>query len=288
MDSRKENNFNQRNFKKIKRGEIRLFLGKIYFQLQRYFQWIFDSKNFAIVKMDPILRDYSFPYVIFQHDSIIYRKLLNVPMYLQENKKINLEIAIRKLDGIVLKPNQVFSFWYLIGRPTRSKGYLPGMQLRNGSFVERTGGGLCQLANLIYWMTLHTPLEVKERWRHSFDIFPDSGRTLPFGSGATVSYNYIDLQILNTTKQSFVLHIWIENDFLKGEWRSELEVPYEYQVYESYHGFHSEPWGGYTRRNTIRKKIISKQFKRLIDDILVTENVAWMMYDPLLESNTNQ
>ncbi|MFJ8513275.1 VanW family protein [Lysinibacillus xylanilyticus] len=45
------------------------------------------------------------------------------------------------------------------------------------------GGGICQLANLLYWMALHTPLIVTERHHHSFDPFPDSGRTLPFGSG---------------------------------------------------------------------------------------------------------
>ena len=69
------------------------------------------------------------------------------------------------------------------------------MVLHYGSFQTGIGGGLCQLSNLIYWMTLHTPLTVTERYRHSFDVFPDSRRTQPFGSGATCSYNYLDLQI---------------------------------------------------------------------------------------------
>ena len=50
-----------------------------------------------------------------------------------------------------------------------------------------TGGGLCQLSNLIYWMTLHTPLTITERYRHSYDVFPDSNRTQPFGSGEPAS-----------------------------------------------------------------------------------------------------
>ncbi|PJZ84531.1 VanW family protein [Leptospira harrisiae] len=269
---------------KVHRSFLRLFLGKIYFQWKRYVVWILEQKSFATKRVLPTEIKKTFPISIFQHSSPIYRKLKDVPMYLQENKRVNLNIAISKLDGLVLNPNQVFSFWYLVGKPTKRKGYLPGMQLRNGSFIERTGGGLCQMANLIYWMTLHSPLEVKERWRHSFDIFPDSERTLPFGSGATLSYNYIDLQIKNTTKQPFVLHLWVEDDFLKGEWLTDLEVPFFYQVYESYHGFHAEPWGGYTRRNTIRRKKISKDRKEILKDELVTENTAWMMYEPLLES----
>ena len=45
------------------------------------------------------------------------------------------------------------------------------MVLHYGSFQTGIGGGLCQLSNLIYWMTLHTPLTVTERYRHSFDVF---------------------------------------------------------------------------------------------------------------------
>ncbi|TGK80839.1 vancomycin resistance protein [Leptospira montravelensis] len=269
---------------KVHRGTLRLFFGKIYFQWKRYLVWFCEQKTFSTKRAAPTEFKEKYPISIFKHSSPIYRKLKDVPMYLQENKRVNLNIAISKLDGLVLEPNQVFSFWYLVGKPTKRKGYLPGMQLRNGSFIERTGGGLCQMANLIYWMTLHSPLEVKERWRHSFDIFPDSERTLPFGSGATLSYNYIDLQIKNTTKQTFVLHLWIEDDLLKGEWLTDLELPFLYQVYESYHGFHAEPWGGYTRRNTIRRKKISKDTMEILKDELVTENIAWMMYEPLLES----
>ena len=271
--------------KKVHRSELRLFFGKLYFQWKRTLIWLKERKSFARTIMDPSSIKEEYPISIFIHQSPIYRKLKDVPMYLQENKKVNLSIALQRIDGILLEPNQVFSFWYLVGKPTKRKGYLPGMQLKNGGFIESTGGGLCQMANLIYWMTLHTPLTVKERWRHSFDIFPDSNRTLPFGSGATLSYNYIDLQIQNTTKQPFVLRIWIEDGNLCGEWRSDRDIPYLYSVYESYHAFHAEPWGGYTRRNTIRRKVILKTTKELIEDQLVTENTAWMMYEPLLESN---
>jgi len=49
------------------------------------------------------------------------------------------------------------------------------------------------------------PLAVTERWRHNYDVFPDSDRTQPFGSGATVAFNYIDLQITNETNSTFQL-----------------------------------------------------------------------------------
>ncbi len=65
-------------------------------------------------------------------------------------------------------------------------------------------------------MTLHTPLTVTERYRHSFDVFPDSNRIKPFGSGATCSYNYLELQIRNDTNQPYQLSINVTNEYLIG------------------------------------------------------------------------
>ncbi|MBQ7776531.1 MAG: VanW family protein, partial [Lachnospiraceae bacterium] len=121
------------------------------------------------------------PFVYCSHKTILLRKLKDVDMWLQQNKIVNLRIAASRLNGIVLQPGEVFSYWKLIGKPSRRKGYVDGMVLRNGQLMVGTAGGLCQMSNLIFWMTLHTPLTIIERHRHGFDVFPDSNRTQPFG-----------------------------------------------------------------------------------------------------------
>ena len=177
----------------INRSKARVFCGHIYFTIKKYLQWWFSFKRYTSVRS----KDY-YEKVIFSHNTPLYRKLKDVEMYLQENKVENLKIAISKLDGIVIMPGQHFSYWKLIGRPTYRKGYKDGMILTaKGGFEEGVGGGLCQLSNLIYWMTLHTPLKVVERYRHSHDLFPDAKRTQPFGTGATCYYNILDLEIKN-------------------------------------------------------------------------------------------
>ena len=95
----------------------------------------------------------------------------------------------------------------MVGNPSKRKGYLKCLVLNNGKIGYDYGGGLCQLGNLLYWMVLHSPLVVTERWRHSFDVFPDVNRKLPFGSGATLSYNYIDLQFKNPTKHNYQIKL---------------------------------------------------------------------------------
>jgi len=221
------------------------------------------------------------PYTVFEHQSPMLRRLKDVDMWLQHNKVKNLKIAAEQTNGIILKPGQTFSFWRLVGKPTKTKGYVDGMVLYNGSFKPEVGGGLCQLSNLIYWMTLHTPLAVTERWRHNYDVFPDSDRTQPFGSGATVAFNYIDLQITNETNSTFQLLTWVGEKRLHGEWRCNLPTALRYEIYDTDQCITHEWWGGYARHNVIRKKVFGPGDKFIADEV-VTDNHAVMMYEPLL------
>ena len=262
--------------KPINRSNLRLKLGKMYFTNKRYFEWHFDGKKYSKELSTDQLK-----YKLFSHKTPLLRQLKNVDMWMQYNKIRNLEIATKQLNGIMIKPGETFSYWKLIGKPTKSKGYLEGMVLDFGKFKAGIGGGLCQLSNLIFWITLHTPLDVTERHRHSFDVFPDSNRTQPFGSGATCVYNYRDLQICNNTDSVFQLSIYTDGENLCGEWRSTTEPKSRYEVYEKETIISHEFWGGYVRNNTIFRK----EFEfdgTLISDAYLLENHAIMMYQPFL------
>ncbi|MCT2537693.1 VanW family protein [Aquibacillus koreensis] len=265
------------SYKPIDRSTFRIYLGTKYYRTKRTLEWYTDHKRYAKEK-----REKPLPYPIKQHQTILRRQLKDVDMWYQENKIKNLSIAIKQLHGIAIKPEETFSYWKLIGHPTKRKGYREGMVLHYGSFKAGVGGGLCQLSNLIYWITLHTSLTITERHRHSFDVFPDSKRTQPFGSGATCSYNYLDLQIRNTTSNTYQLCLHLTEDYLIGEWRSNTPEVMTYQIYEKEHRITYEDWGRYVRHNTIYRKVFNGQ-KECIDDQYITENHALMMYDPLLE-----
>lgn len=270
------------DLKPKKRSKLRLMAGRAFYTTKKNVDWLLPGKKFCSKKGN--LHDY--PIVIFSHSTPLLRELKKVDMWLQYNKITNLQIAIPNLDCILIEPGEILSYWKLIGKPTRRKGYLPGMQLDNGSFKAATGGGLCQLSNLIYWMTLHTPLTVVERWRHSYDVFPDSNRTQPFGSGATCSYNYIDLQLKNNQQKPFLLHLYLTDTHLVGEWRSTTPLECKYEIYERNHWITSEYWGGFVRHNIIARKIFDLKGE-LINDEYITENHAVMMYEPLLSASKN-
>lgn len=265
--------------KPINRSILRLISGKIYFTIKRYLFWIFGDIKFAHKSKEKLEFEY------FSHQTPLLRELKDVDMYMQYNKITNLKIAVSKINYVTLYPGETLSYWKLIGKPTKYKGYLKGMILQNGTFKAGTGGGLCQLSNLIYWMTIHTPLTVTERHRHSYDVFPDSNRTQPFGSGATCYYNYGDLMIKNNTPHLFQLFLEVTKTDLKGTWKTNTPPEHKYEVYEKEHIIQSEYWGGYTRHNLIHRKKYNLENK-LIDDEFVTENHAIMMYSPFLPNNT--
>jgi vancomycin resistance protein VanW len=263
--------------KKVKRSKLRLFFGRIYFVLKKNLSWYFPFNNYAHKKSEYL------PFTIFSHQSLLHRRLRNVDMWMQENKIQNLKIAISKLDKLIIEPNQKFSYWRQIGLPSYKKGYIDGMILSDGKVISGVGGGLCQLSNLIYWMTLHTPLTVVERWRHSYDVFPDSNRKQPFGSGATCSYPNIDLQIANNTKQKFQLKLHLTDTHLVGEWISDQPINVKYEVIEKDHSIKQEYILGYVRSNVLYRKVIDLNTNKEIITEFLTSNQALMMYDPYLE-----
>lgn len=213
-----------------------------------------------------------------KHQSLLRRKLGNSDPVLQENKVENLKIACPTIDGLLIKPGETFSFWRRLGEATAEKGYLEGMQLSRGEVVRGVGGGLCQLANLLYWMALHTPLEVVERHHHSFDPFPDENRTLPFGSGAGVFYNYIDLRFYNPTDLTFQIRLWLTDQHLKGSIRSNAETPFSYHVFEQNHRFLQRDGKNFRENEIWREAIDRRTGNRVAEDLLV-KNFSEVKYD---------
>jgi vancomycin resistance protein VanW len=125
------------------------------------FDMLFNKESYANKReFEPL------PYRIKKHKSLLLRKLGSCDMYLQHNKVENLQIVADSLHGTIIQPNEIFSYFKLLGRPTKRRGFKEGIQLSNGEAKPAIAGGICQSSNLIYWLALHTPLEVIERHHH--------------------------------------------------------------------------------------------------------------------------
>ena len=218
------------------------------------------------------------PNLIKGHTSILVRKLHGVDIRLQENKVTNIEIACKKINGIIIHPGEVFSYWKTVGNPTRENGFVEGLVIGRGGFYAGVGGGLCQMANMIHYLVLNSPLKVVELHHHSYALFPDERRRVPFGTGTSVRYNNCDYRFKNTLDQDVQILVWCENGELCGELRSERPIDYRYKLVEEDHHFKKEG-NDYYRISKVYRITIDKKTNEEIKKELILDNHSMVMYD---------
>lgn len=172
----------------------------------------------------------------------------------QRAKERNVQRAAELLDGLVLWPGEELSWHREVGPPLRARGFVPGPELHEDQLELGTGGGLCQAANLVFWLGVHAGLEVVERHRHGLDLFPDDARTAPFGSGATVFYPHRDLRLRNPHPWPVLLHLRVEGGQLVGEVRTRRDVGRRWELVERDHRFVEEA-GVTWRENTLVRRV---------------------------------
>lgn len=261
---------------------VRPVLGPPVRRLRREAQWLRLRRSLTHERIAEPL-----PHLVSSHRTPLIRALAGIDPALQRNKVVNLLLAVDRLDGVLLKPGQTLSFWRLVGPPRARRGFVDGLVLDHGHMTVGIGGGLCQLTNLIFWMTLHTPLEVRERWRHSYDVFPDSSRSQPFGSGATCAWPTLDLQIANPTDTSFRLGLAVGESDLIGEWTCESSPRAAYVIEERHHRFTHEAPGVFVRHNELWR-IERSIYDDTITERMIAENHALLMYEPFLAPAAGQ
>jgi vancomycin resistance protein VanW len=242
-------------------------------QLLRDLQNFTTDEHFALKKSAEPL-----PVLIYKHNSLIRRKLGNTEPELQEGKAINLALAAPLINGILINPGETFTFWRLVGNPTPKRGYKTGLSIKKGKPDRSVGGGMCQLTNLIHYMVLHSPLEVTEYHHHNnLDLFPDFGRQVPFGTGTSVLYNYLDYRFTNKTDAVFQLLISTDAEYLRGELRSDCETNYKYHIKEEESRFVKTP-DGYRRQNKVYRTVVDKHTGNTVEKTLICESDAKVMY----------
>ena len=214
------------------------------------------------------------PMLITAHASPLRRRLGTTDPALQDGKIANLRLAIDAMNGLVLCPGEVFSFWHSVGAPSTQRGYRDGLVFGRNGMESGSGGGLCQLANLLYLMALQTPVQVTEHHHHSSDLFPDDDRIQPFGSGATVFFNYVDLRFANETDRTLQLLVCLTDDEVRGEIRTDLAWPEIYRVVERHHRFVREPDGTVYRENELWRLSLDAATNVVQAEELVTRNLA--------------
>ncbi len=120
---------------------------------------------------------------------------------LNPNQRQNLGQALQRVEGLVIKPGEIFSFNRIVGPRTPNRGYLAAASYLDGDTPATVGGGICLLSSALYQLALEIGLPVTERVPHLRTV----KSVLP-GLDASVWYGQADLKFKNTNPFPIQLH----------------------------------------------------------------------------------
>ncbi|MCL5019013.1 MAG: VanW family protein [Patescibacteria group bacterium] len=110
----------------------------------------------------------------------------------------NIVLASAKLNGVLIKPGEIFSFNNAVGDISAATGYQQAYIIQSGRTVLGDGGGVCQVSTTLFRAALNSGLPIVERYAHAYRVaYYEQG----FGAGldATVFAPANDLKIKNDT-----------------------------------------------------------------------------------------
>lgn len=141
-----------------------------------------------------------------------------------ESKKHNLREAAKRINKLVVKPGEVFSFWHAVGNPNDESRFMAGRTIHNGVVKLDLGGGLCQASGIIHHAVILAGLKVLERINHSVDLYTEETRFAPIGTDATVFFGFKDFRFLNNSDAALKLELIVEDEFLRFKLHSEKPI----------------------------------------------------------------
>jgi vancomycin resistance protein VanW len=107
-------------------------------------------------------------------------------------QKLNIALAAKKLDGVVIEPHEKFSFNRIVGPRTIRQGFLKAPAYVGSETASSIGGGICLVSSCLYQTALKSGLNIIERVAHTRTI-----SSVPPGLDATVWYGKDDLRFEN-------------------------------------------------------------------------------------------
>lgn len=251
-------------------------------RLKRRPRWLVETPVIARTRLPENERE-RFAFSLACHSSPLERAPDTYPVRLQRGKERNVATAAGMLDGLVIPPYQVFSYHRLVGRPSRLRGFRDGLELHEGVVSHGVGGGCCQISNALYLIALRGGMKIVERHRHGLDLFPDHGRTIPFGCGATVFYNYADFRFENPLPLPVLLHLAIRDKHLISELRTIEDPGWTAEIYETDHRFFRGD-EGWMRENRIHRRFLRSDGSLLCEQE-VAHNLGRVLYEPPVEED---
>ncbi len=142
------------------------------------------------------------------------------------DRNFNLKLAASKLNGVVLKPGEEWSFNGTVGERSEKEGYKIAHVITAGEMVDGLAGGTCQISTTLFGAAFFAGIDIVKTTNHS----RPSAYT-PLGFDATVVWPNTDLKLKNPYDFPVVIRYVVAN----GEAKVEIlgkERPFDKIVFE--------------------------------------------------------
>ncbi len=118
-----------------------------------------------------------------------------------KNRQLNIKNGAAKLNGLLIKPGEEFSFAQNIGDINEANGWVQELVIKNNQTIPEFGGGLCQISTTLFRAAINAGLKITERHPHAYPVHYYD----PPGFDATVYPPKPDLKFINDTPNNILL-----------------------------------------------------------------------------------
>ena len=122
----------------------------------------------------------------------------------------NIAVGAAKLDGMIVRPGETFSFNERIGAFTKAEGWVEGSVIVEDRTEQGIGGGICQVSTTLFRAVLAAGLPIEERWPHLYRVRYYEMGGAPIGYDSTIFSPGIDLKFTNDFESPIMLRALID------------------------------------------------------------------------------
>lgn len=127
------------------------------------------------------------------------------------NRVYNIGLGASRLNGLLIAPNEIFSFNNAVGEISDKTGYKQAYVIKEKRTVLDDGGGICQVSTTFFRAALASGLPIIERQAHAYRVGYYEQDRGP-GYDATVFAPSVDLKIKNNTGNYLLVQTKINPD----------------------------------------------------------------------------
>ncbi|MBP9752099.1 MAG: VanW family protein [Candidatus Moranbacteria bacterium] len=175
-----------------------------------------------------------------------------------KNRIHNIRRALEQFEGLIIRPEEEFSFVKYLGEVDGAHGYLPELVIKYNKTEPEFGGGICQVSSTIFRAAVNAGLKITARKNHAYPV----RYYKPYGMDATIYIPNPDLRFTNNTGNAILILSSIENSTLtfrfygtKDGRQVEIDGP---------HILESNPDG--SMKTTFSQKVVDASGNTVIDD----------------------